>query len=369
MCPLRNSTVLFVTSRVGHTLSRVERRWLPLMEALVAGQVRVMLVAAPAGPLVAPARALGVTIAPYRVDRFNIWISRNRLRAYLRRHEPTVALAAGYHADIPLRLAARELPVKVVSATHCGGRRYSGVGPITTWGRRRLERRTRSRVDAFVVDCRDAAEAMIADGISSDRITVVAPGIDTGAVTREAALAFEMPGTGPRVGYAGALERSRGLGTLAAAAPAIRARHPEVSVLVAGEGPARLGLLPAALDGRIELVGRPESVPAFLSALDVCVFPSSEPGIPTPLLEAAALGRPIVACDVPGISGLLADGTEIVLVPRGNAPALAEAIIGLLDDPERATKLGRAARMRMLDDYPAAAVARHGLELIRSLSA
>ncbi|MDP2300365.1 MAG: glycosyltransferase, partial [Actinomycetota bacterium] len=100
-----------------------------------------------------------------------------------------------------------------------------------------------------------------------------------------------------------------------------------------------------------------------------CVFPSSVPGIPTPLLEAAALGRPIVACDVDGIREMFADGVEIVLVPQGNAPALAEAVSALLDDPDHARALGKAARLRAIDDYSAAAATRRGLDFIRTLSA
>ncbi|MDO8881017.1 MAG: glycosyltransferase family 4 protein [Coriobacteriia bacterium] len=369
MSPLRTATVLFVTGRVGPSLSRVERSWLPLMAALVAERANVLVVGAPRGPIVAPARALGATIAPYHVDRFNIWITRNRLRAYMKRHEPTVAFGAGYRADAPLRLAARGLPVKVVSSAHCGGWPPHGMGPLSTWGRRWMERRTRGRVDAFAVDCRGLADMLEADGIPAGAIHVIPPGIDIGTVIRDAAIAFEMPEGHPRVGYAGALERSRGLGTLATAAPAIRERHPEARVLVAGEGPARLGLLPASLDGRIELVGRPASVPAFLSTLDVCVFPSSAPGIPTSLLEAAALGRPIVACDVDGIREMFADGVEIALVPQGNAPALAEAVSALLDDPEHARTLGKAARLRAIDDYSAAAATRRGMDFIRTLSA
>jgi glycosyltransferase involved in cell wall biosynthesis len=368
MPSLRHSTVIFATDRVGPTLSRVERRWLPLMAALIAEQVNVLLVAAPRGPIVAPARALGVTIAPYRVDRFNLWITRNRLRAYLKRYEPTVALATGYSADIPLRLAARDLPVRIVSATHCGGWLPHGVGPISTWGRRRVERRTRARVDVFAIDCADLAGRMTADGISADRIRTIVPGVDVAAVMRDAAVVVELPERRPLVGYAGALERSRGLGTLAAATSVMRERHPGIQVIAAGEGPARLSLLPASIDGRITLTGRPASVPAVLSALDVCVFPSSEPGIPTPLLEAAALGRPIVACDVSGINGLFADGAEIVLVPKGNVASLAEAVCALLDDPVRARALGQAARARVIDDYPASAAARQSLEMIRALS-
>jgi len=368
MRSLRTTTVLFVTGRVGPSLSRVERSWLPLMAALVAEQANVLVVGAPRGPIVAPARALGATIAPYHVDRFNIWITRNRLRAYMKRHEPTVAFGTGYRADVPLRLAARGLPVKVVSATHCGGWPPRGVGPLSTWGRRWMQRRTRGRVDAFAVDCRALADMLEADGVPSGAIHVLPPGIDIAAVRRDVALGTGIPGGAPLVGYAGALERSRGLGTLAAAAPAIRKRVPDVRVIVAGEGPARLGLAAGGPESRVELFGRVPSVPAVLAALDVCVFPSSEPGIPTSLLEAAALGRPIVATDVPGVSEVFENGREIVLVPRGDAAALAGAVCDLLGDPDRARALGEAARLRVIDDYSASAAAARGLALIRALT-
>lgn len=370
---LRDSTVLFVSGRTGHTLSRVERSWIPVMKALLAEGADVYLIAAHHGPLVEPARNLGVTITNYRIDRLNLWVTRNRLRASLKRFEPPVAISTGYHADIPLRLASRGLPVKVVGTYRCGGWPLVSGGPLTTGGRRKVDRRTREQVDAFVVDTIALRDSLVADGVPADRLHVVRPGIDAGRVAREAAGAAAVEGVGPgtpegfRVGYAGALERSRGLGTLVTAAASIRERHPGTRVLVAGEGPARLGLLPAAHEGRIELVGRVSSVPAFLSSLDVCVFPASEAGIPTSLLEAAALGRPIVASDVPGIRETLADGREIVLVPRGNAAELADAVSALLADPARARALGEAARHRVLDDHPESGVAVRWLELLRGL--
>lgn len=368
MRPLRHTTVLFVTSRVGHTLSRAERRWLPVMRALVAAGVNVVLIAAPRGPIVEPARAIGVRAASYRVDRLNILVTRNRLRAFIRREQPTIAFAAGYHADVPLRLAARGTPIKVVSLLHCGSWAEHGLHALVSWGRRGMERRTRERVDAFIVDCAEGRDVLAARGVPAGRVHVLPPGIDIAAVARDAAEAPELPDDRPLVGYAGALEPGRGLPTLATAAHAIKVRHPGARVIVAGEGIGRLALVPAALEGRVDLLGRVSSVPAVLAALDVCVFPSVDPGIPTSLLEAAALGRPIVASDVMGIRGLLTDGEEIVLVPKGDPVALAEAVCALLDDPERARALGRAARLRVIDDYPESALAARGLELVRALS-
>ena len=365
---LRDIGVLFVTGRTGLTLSRVERSWLPLMAALIAEGARVHVITAPRGPLIEPARAIGATIAPGRVDRFNIWITRNRLRASLRRLQPAVAFGTDYRADVPLRLAARGLPVKVVSAVHCGGWPVRGFGPLSTWGRRFMAERTYAGVDVFTVDCAALVGPMTASGIPADRIRVMPPGVDIAATSRDAAVVVDLPEGRPRVGYAGALERSRGLGTLAAAAPAIRERYPAASVLIAGEGTARLGLADAGSGGAVDLLGRVASVPAVLAALDVCVFPSSEPGVPTPLLEAAALGRPIVAADVPGIRELFDDGAEIVVVPRGDARALADAVCALLDDPARARALGQAARARVIDDYATAAAARTGIGLVRALA-
>ena len=369
MRSLRDSTILFVSGHSGPTLSRIERRCLPLMEALVAEGVTVLLVAMPHGAIVRPARAAGVTIAPYKVDRFNVLITRNRLRAYLKRYAPQVALGIGYYADIPLRLAARTLPVKVVSVTHCGAWPMRGFGAINTAFREWVDRRTRDRADAFVVDCREPADAMAADGISAERIHIIPPGTDMARVSREAAIVVDLPAARPLVGYAGALEHSRGLGTLAAAVPLLRERYPSVHVVVGGDGPAKIALLPAALDGRVTLLGRVPSIPAVLSALDVCVFSASEPGIPGSLLEAAALGCPIVASDVPGIHGLFADGKEVVLVPPGDPAATAEAIAALLADPDRAQALGEAARLRVTDNYTSAIEVKRWRTLLRTLGA
>ena len=369
MRSLRDRTVLFVSDRGGHTLSRSERRWLPLMAALQKAGAQVLLVTTMRGPILGPARELGVTVARIRVDRFNVWITRNRLRAYMKRYVPAIVVASGFWADIPVRLAARGLPVTVVSDVTCGAWPLRGLGPVGTWTRRWLDRRTRGRTDAFIVDTRALETAMVADGIAPDRVHALAPGIDLARVAREAAADVIVPEGGPVVGYAGALERSRGLHTLTTAAAAIRERHPDVHILVGGEGPARLGLLPAALEGRIELAGHVHSVPSLLARFDVCVFPSVEPGLPTTLLEAAALGRPIVASDVSGIHEAFTAGAEVVLVPPGDAPALADAVSGLLDDPERARALGRAARARAIDDYGAETLVSNWMTLLRRLVA
>jgi glycosyltransferase involved in cell wall biosynthesis len=136
------------------------------------------------------------------------------------------------------------------------------------------------------------------------------------------------------------------------ALPAILAAHPEVQVTIAGPGdpPARL----AAVNGSAQWLGwlDAEAKARALREADIFLLPSTSEGLPVALLEAMAYGKPIVATRVGGIPDVLADGSEGVLVPPGDVPALAEAVTTLVGDPDRAWSLGRAAKARVAELGP-----------------
>lgn len=89
----------------------------------------------------------------------------------------------------------------------------------------------------------------------------------------------------------------------------------------------------------------------FLRNADIVVIPSSYEGSPLVLLEAMALGRAVIASDIPGIREVVEPRGAGVLVPPADAPALAAAIEALVDDRERRTELGRRAREVVSDQY------------------
>ena len=107
----------------------------------------------------------------------------------------------------------------------------------------------------------------------------------------------------------------------------------------------RLGLAEA-----VELLGQWPDVPGLLQAADVFAFPSIYEGMPGALIEAMALGVPVVASDIPPVREVLGPD-EGVLVPGGDPEALAEGLVGLLQDGERASRLGRAGRARFLEEF------------------
>ena len=97
-------------------------------------------------------------------------------------------------------------------------------------------------------------------------------------------------------------------------------------------------------------VGAVEDIRPYLAAADVVVLPSYREGVPRVAMEAAAAGRPVVAYDVRGVREVVDPATGL-LVPRGDTTALAAAVKGLLEDPERRVALGRVCQARVLERF------------------
>jgi glycosyltransferase involved in cell wall biosynthesis len=95
-----------------------------------------------------------------------------------------------------------------------------------------------------------------------------------------------------------------------------------------------------------------------MAGCDIFVLGSKWEGLPVALMEASALGLPIVATRVGGIPASFHDGADAVLVPAGSASALADAIAILVRDEPRRVELGAGARARAGDFDVARAVAR-----------
>ncbi len=363
------STFVFLSSRSGESLGRIERRMLASIGALVERGATVLVICGPRSPLAEESAALGATVAPYRLEVGRYLRVASRLRKYLARYRPVCVHSTGVRADLLIRWAARELPVAVVNSIACGA--WPRGGPLQRW----LDRRTMRRCATVLVDCEGLTDRLRElPGVARGSITYDPPSVTVPRVITEAADGVASPaverGARPLVGFASRLEVARGAEHLVAAASVLEERGVDADVVIAGRGPA-LGAVrrAAAGAGNVEVLGEVPSLPAVLAALDVCVFPSVGGGAPTALIEAAVLGRPIVASDVPGITGLFADGEEISLVPPGDPTALADAIAALVEDPDRARRVGELARQRALDDYSTDVAVERNLRMYRGFMA
>ena len=120
-------------------------------------------------------------------------------------------------------------------------------------------------------------------------------------------------------------------------------------LLIAGrEGPFSLDLErfreAAGLNGQVRLLGHREDLPEILAAADLFVFPSVYEGLPGAVIEAMALGLPIVASDLPSIGELVEASSNAILVERASPAQLVTAVETLLDDREMALEYGKHSR-------------------------
>jgi glycosyltransferase involved in cell wall biosynthesis len=146
----------------------------------------------------------------------------------------------------------------------------------------------------------------------------------------------------------------KGLGHLLEAALLLRADRPKLRVLIAGRTGAATASLQPALD-RLGPAGRAlgfrDDVTDVLAAADVFAFPSLWEGQGGALVEALAIGLPIVASDLPVLREVVDDDEQALLVPVADPPALAAAISRLLDDPALRARLSSAAQCRYRERY------------------
>ena len=262
-----------------------------------------------------------------------------------------------------------------VYAARFAGRRRHGERPATVVSRRvdfsihkrRVFDFSRFKytwgVDRILCVSEQIRQVLLKDGLAAERLAVVHSGVDVarlaGAPDRrdEYRKEFGVPAGGALIGNVGHAADHKGQRYLVEAAPAVLARHPGARIVIIGDGE----LLPAlkeqaralGVEGRVLFPGFRTDVPALLRAMDIFCFPSHLEGLGTSVLDALAVGLPVVATTAGGIPEMISSGEHGLLVPPRDPAALAKALMEMLEDPQRARAMGEAGRQRVLAEFTA----------------
>ena len=299
-----------------------------------------------------PLRPLLDRLAKRRLSPAYAW----RLRRLLRREQFDLVHAHIYASIVAAAIATLDTDVPLVISEHT-------EATWQTWRARWVSRWVYRRVERIIAVSTPIRRRLSErDHVHPDLITIVPNAVASAPEPPpDSPLPAELRGR-PLVGVIARLQPEKGVANFLKAAARVAPLFPEAHFVIAGDGPLRQKLVALAEDlglgDRIRFFGFRSDASALMKSLDVLVVPSLTEGSPLVTLEAMAAGTPVVASAVGGIPDQVRHGKEGLLVPPGDTSAIADAILDLLRDPDRARRLGEAGRRRAASEFGHAAMVR-----------
>jgi glycosyltransferase involved in cell wall biosynthesis len=331
-----------------------------VVHALAAGQqrrhheVHVIVLREPgtAEPLIAAQlRESNVAVISVVLPSRAYWTQLRILHEHFARLAPDVIHTHGYLPDVLSMLLMPRISARRVSTVHgfIGGTRR---GRFYEW----LQCRAYRWVDAVAVS-QKLAKDLVQRGVPVGRVHFIANAavaIENPLGRAAARERLGIPSAAFSIGWVGRVSREKGLDVLIDALPALSELHARVTVI--GDGPKR-----AELDESARQIGDATAIAwagvipdaaRLLRAFDVLVISSRTEGTPMILLEAMAIGVPVVTTAVGGIPDVVTND-EAILVPSENPVALAAAIQSVHDDRDAAMERAQRAVLRLATSFSA----------------
>jgi glycosyltransferase involved in cell wall biosynthesis len=217
------------------------------------------------------------------------------------------------------------------------------------------------RADALLCISHAVRDWLVGRGMPPDKARVIHYGIETNKFSESRRNLRQQWGVNDKavIGSIGRLEPRKNHECLIAAMPQICQAIPNALLLIAGHDPWGYGAtLRRQIDGlglaeHVRLVGFQNDIVSFLNAIDVFAFATNSEGFGQVLVEAMAMGKPVVASKIPPLTEIVIDGETGLLVERGNPEAFAGAITPLLKDPIERERLGTRGRERVKQFFTA----------------
>lgn len=285
------------------------------------------------------------------------------LRRYVREHGIDVVHSHKYKTNFYAALACAGLPCALVGTCH-------------NWLLSSAKMRFYAALDKRVLKAFDRAvgvsQAVLGElrkHLDETRAVKIDNGVDTtrfsGAIPRQAAKAALGLVGKATAGFVGRLSLDKGVSNLLLAVRILQTKGIEIEVLVVGEGEhgseLRREVRALGIEDNVHFLGRRSDTPQLYAAMDILVLPSLAEAFPMVVLEAMAMGVPVIASRIGDIPYIL--GGDGILVEPGAVEGLGAAIEGVLHDPTGAQRKATAGQQRVREHFSSLAMARRYHEL------
>jgi glycosyltransferase involved in cell wall biosynthesis len=264
------------------------------------------------------------------------------------------------------------------------GLRKFGVSPSSSFFKLFLAFRNfiLKKADAFSAISTEIASEWTSRGISSEKIHLIPNSVDTqrfipieSAEKTSLRKKLHLPQNVTIAIYTGRLVSYKGLPLLLKVWNEIRLKHENVLLILAGTGGLDIHNCERELDeyvtshqlGKyVSFTGTVQNVPEYLQASDIFVFPTENEAFGSSVVEAMACALPVIATPVGALKSIITHEENGILIQPGNREQLSESLEVMISNAESSLRLGRAARLTVLDQYSAEGSTAKYLSLFQS---
>lgn len=332
-----------------------ERGFAQLATGLNRDSFQPHIAANPGGELEDTAKSENIPFFPLNMKRQINFATVNALSDIIRKHEIDIVHTMGARADFFGRMACRQHSSVTLVCTTAMLTENFDVGFLKRLIYTVADKYSTRYVTHFIAVSKALKKTLVQKRhIADNRISVVYNGVEleqydpaTHAPDNDPAFP-DIPDDHIVVGTIGRLVWQKGFLHFLDAARLIHDQKPDTHFVIVGEGEEEQQLRAKAdslgLAGACTFAGLRHDIPRILAAFDVFAFSSLLEGLPRTIIEAMAMARPIVATNIDGVREQLEHNRTGLIVPPANPTALAAAVLDLLNNREKASALGKAAR-------------------------
>jgi glycosyltransferase involved in cell wall biosynthesis len=274
-----------------------------------------------------------------------------RLARLINKHRASVVHTHDHKSHVLGRLASRLQRTHIVSTLHGLLSDAKEIPPFRRELYGLIVRLTDPLTERWIAVSRPLYRRLEQTG----RARYIPNAVDPRMVAQENGKALVPDDDGTVILCLGRLSREKGQDVLLDAMKEVLASRSEATLWLAGEGPSEPMLRAQAsrlgIEQRVRFLGFSEYVAPLLRRATILALPSRGEGMPISALEAMSLGVPVVATGVGGVPDLLSSPDVGSIIPPENPLRLANALVDLLNNPERATAVGRAGREHVLAHF------------------
>ena len=351
--PHNRIRVLYVVENI--SFGGGERGFGQLATGLNQDRFHTALAAHPGGELEGISRQAGVEFFAVDMSRKINFSTIDQLSSLISQNRIDIVHSMGARADFFARLACRSQPSTAVVCTVAMLVDGFDVGLPRKTVYKIADRYSARYVTRYITVSRALKDRLIKEyGIPPDKISIIYNGVELDQydpnlyVPEVARRSLGIKNNYPVIGTIGRLTYQKGFSYFLEAAKRVYLHEKQVRFVIVGDGNEEANLKQLAYSLGISHVctfaGLRFDIAHLLSAFDVFVLSSILEGLPRIVIEAMAMKRPIVASDIDGVREQLRHNETGLLVPPADPKSLAEAILSILDDRQKAEHLGREAR-------------------------